>query len=44
MQFQRNVKPEKLFSVERAASQLLDVAHHARSGQFLAWDGEELPW
>jgi len=38
------VKPEKLFTVERAANQLLDVTHKATTGQFLAYDGEELPW
>ncbi len=40
--FQRNVRPEKLFTPERAAKQILDVllqcpAEH--SGSLLSWDG-----
>lgn len=41
--FQRNVQPEKLFSPERAAKQLLDVllkCPPAHSGALLSWDGD----
>jgi NAD(P)-dependent dehydrogenase (short-subunit alcohol dehydrogenase family) len=45
--FQRNVPPEKLFSVDRTVGQLLTVidrlaAHD--SGEFFSWDGTRLPW
>ena len=45
--FQRNVPPEKLFSVERTVSQLLSVINNLNkedSGQFFSWDGSRLPW
>jgi NAD(P)-dependent dehydrogenase (short-subunit alcohol dehydrogenase family) len=45
--FQRNVPPEKLFSVERTVSQLLTVIEQLQqsdSGQFFSWDGSKLPW
>ncbi|MFM7426783.1 MAG: SDR family NAD(P)-dependent oxidoreductase [Elainella sp.] len=45
--FQRNVPPDKLFSVERTVAQLLDVLAHLppdSSGQFFSWDGSPLPW
>ena len=45
--FQRNVPPEKLFSRERAATQLLDVIDGLTvedSGGFFAWDGQPIPW
>jgi NAD(P)-dependent dehydrogenase (short-subunit alcohol dehydrogenase family) len=45
--FQRNVLPEKLFSVEKTVAQLLRVIatlHSADSGQFFSWDGSRLPW
>ncbi|WP_088893009.1 SDR family NAD(P)-dependent oxidoreductase [Leptolyngbya ohadii] len=45
--FQRNVPPEKLFSVDRTVSQLLAVINSLQienSGQFFSWDGSELPW
>ena len=45
--FQLNVPPEKLFGPQRAARQLLEVIASmtpARSGSFLAWDGETIPW
>ena len=45
--FQGNVPEGKLFSVERAVSQLLQVIDRlqpADTGQFLAWDGERIPW
>ena len=43
--FQGRVDPEKLFTPERAATQLLDVMEHAtigQSGRLLAWDGSEI--
>jgi len=45
--FQANVPPEKLFSPERAAAQLLDVLEGLtpeQSGGFWAWDGQPIPW
>ena len=45
--FQKNVKPEKLFSRELAANQLLDVFQTltpSNTGKFWAWDGTEIPW
>jgi NAD(P)-dependent dehydrogenase (short-subunit alcohol dehydrogenase family) len=45
--FQRNVPPEKLFSVERTVTQLLDVLEQLErkdSGKFFSWDGSVLPW
>lgn len=45
--FQRNVPPEKLFSVERTVAQLWDVLARLQpgdSGKFFSWDGSELPW
>jgi len=45
--FQANVSPDKLFSPERAARQLLAVLDALRpehSGQFWAWDGQAIPW
>ena len=45
--FQRNVPPEKLFSVERTVSQLLKVTDQLsieNSGEFFNWDGQKLPW
>lgn len=45
--FQRNVPPEKLFSVERTVTQLLTVIEQLQpgdSGQFFSWDGSRLPW
>ena len=45
--FQKNVLPEKLFSVERTVSQLLKVLQSLTpddSGQFFSWDGSRLPW
>ena len=44
--FQRGVAPERLFSPERAASQLLGVIDgltEADNGRVLAWDGEIIP-
>jgi NAD(P)-dependent dehydrogenase (short-subunit alcohol dehydrogenase family) len=45
--FQRNVPPEKLFSVDRTVAQLLAVIAGLESndsGEFFAWDGSRLPW
>ncbi|MEN8800474.1 MAG: SDR family NAD(P)-dependent oxidoreductase [Thiogranum sp.] len=45
--FQHNVPPEQLFTPEQSVNYLLDVLDGlkpARSGQFLAFDGEQLPW
>ncbi|WP_299492530.1 SDR family NAD(P)-dependent oxidoreductase [Acaryochloris sp. IP29b_bin.137] len=45
--FQRNVPPDKLFSVDRTVTQLLTVLdglHKEDSGQFFSWDGSRLPW
>ncbi len=45
--FQRGVPEGKLFSVERAASQLLSIVDGATpeaNGCFFAWDGSPIPW
>jgi NAD(P)-dependent dehydrogenase (short-subunit alcohol dehydrogenase family) len=45
--FQRNVPPEKLFTVDRTVAQLLtviDKLDRSDSGEFFAWDGSRLPW
>jgi NAD(P)-dependent dehydrogenase (short-subunit alcohol dehydrogenase family) len=45
--FQANVPAEKLFSVERASRQLLDIIAGCTpqdSGRFIAWDGQDIPW
>ncbi len=45
--FQRNVPPEKLFSVDRTVAQLLAVIDRLEStdsGEFFNWDGSRLPW
>lgn len=45
--FQKNVPPEKLFSVERTVNQLLSVIANLTetdTGQFFSWDGTRLPW
>ena len=45
--FQRNVSPEKLFTVERTVEQLLAVLSQLQesdSGEFFSWDGSHLPW
>ncbi len=45
--FQKNVPPEKLFSVEQTACQLLKVIENltsSDSGKFFNWDGTILPW
>ena len=43
----QNVKPEKLFSRERAVQQLLGLIDRAQiedSGAYWAWDGQTIPW
>ena len=45
--FQRGVPPHKLFPVERAAAQLLEVIaglEPGDNGRFYAWDGAEIAW
>lgn len=45
--FRSRTDPEKIFSVDRAAKQLLailDQATVADSGRFVAWDGSTIPW
>lgn len=45
--FRGGVPPEKLFSPQRAAEQLLAVLAAQtpeQSGAFLAWDGQPIPW
>lgn len=45
--FQGSVQADKLFSPDRAASQLLQVLAGltaAHSGGFWAWDGQAIPW
>jgi NAD(P)-dependent dehydrogenase (short-subunit alcohol dehydrogenase family) len=45
--FQRNVPPEKLFSIDRTVEQLLTVIDRLEapdSGEFFSWDGTRLPW
>lgn len=45
--FRTSVAPERLFSSQRAAQQLLAVLAGQtpeRSGAFLAWDGQPIPW
>ena len=45
--FQRNVPPEQLFSRKQCVRfllKVLDDLEPAKSGSFLAFDGEQLPW
>lgn len=45
--FQKNVKPEKLFTRELAVRQLLglvDTTKMADNGSYWAWDGQTIPW
>lgn len=45
--FQKNVPPEKLFSVEKTAGLLVEQIEQLKnypSGRFIAYDGEEIPW
>jgi NAD(P)-dependent dehydrogenase (short-subunit alcohol dehydrogenase family) len=45
--FQRNVSADRLYSPAQTAARILEVVEDAsgkRSGQFLNWDGTEIPW
>jgi NAD(P)-dependent dehydrogenase (short-subunit alcohol dehydrogenase family) len=45
--FQANVPAEKLFTVDRAVTQLiavLEALESSDSGSFWSWDGSQLPW
>ena len=45
--FQKNVKPEKLFSPQQTADYLLSILNTLtpeKTGQFWSWDQELLPW
>jgi len=45
--FQRNVKPDRLYTTQQTAARILRVireAGPAQSGSFLNWDGREIPW
>ena len=45
--FQKNVKPEKLFSRAYAVSclmQVVDSLERSHTGKFFAYDGSEIPW
>ncbi|CAL8463417.1 g2951 [Coccomyxa elongata] len=47
MPFQKNVKPEKLFTRERAVKQLLDIIDNVTmedNGRYIAWDGQDIPF
>lgn len=45
--FQKNVRPEKLYSTDLTADRILSIlkdVDETRSGQFLNWDGSNIPW
>jgi len=45
--FQRNVKPEKLFTPEFTAQQLVAIIQQRKvdhSPYFLDWDNKPIPW
>lgn len=45
--FQKNVPPEKLFSVEHTVnllSKVIEAKEIKDSGKFFSWDGTQLPW
>lgn len=45
--FQRGVKPGKLYRPAQSAARILDVLRSVgpdQSGQFLNWDGSQIPW
>lgn len=47
MPFQKNVKSDKLFSVEKSVGLMLNVVWGAgleQSGKFYDYAGEEIPW
>ncbi len=45
--FRRGVPPEKLFSIDRTVTQLMQVMNQLTpedSGEFFSWDGTKVPW
>ena len=45
--FQKNVKPEKLFTREFSVNQMLSVVEaldESHTGGFFAWDGSRVTW
>jgi len=45
--FQKNVKPEMLFPVDRTVRQLLAIIDGTTmedNGRYVAWDGQDIPW
>lgn len=43
----QNVRPDKLFSKERAVRQMLDIIDNtslSSNGKFYAWDKKEIVW
>ncbi len=45
--FQKNIKPEKLFTPEFSANKLIHVIHSLNindSGKIFAWDGKQIPY
>ena len=43
----QNVRPEKLFTRERAVAQLLGIIDSVSmedNGRFIAWDGQDIPY
>ncbi|MDC0037014.1 short-chain dehydrogenase, partial [bacterium] len=45
--FQKNIKPEKLFTPEFSANKLIQVMHSLNindSGKIFAWDGKQIPY
>jgi len=45
--FQRNVQPGKLYTPQQTASRILNVIENMgqdQSGNFLNWDGSQIPW
>lgn len=45
--FQKNVKPEMLFPVDRTVRQLLDIIEGTGmgdNGRYIAWDGQDIVW
>jgi len=45
--FQRNVKPDRLYTPAQSATRILQVIQRAgpeQSGSFLNWDGKDIPW
>ena len=45
--FQRNVRAGKLYTPKQTATRILRIAEsvdQAQSGQFINWDGGQIPW